>query len=305
MSFFLLGAGGCGGAEADTCKIRIGLIPTDDNTLFYVADYENLFAQAGLDVTFIDFASAPERDAALQARQIDGEITDLMTVALRKKAGIDVAILTLCLGATPAEGPFSLIASPGSGINTPADLAGAGIGIAENTIVEYVATRLLDSAGIAAADRKFISVPKIPDRLNMDIQGTLAVVAFPEPQSSYAVSQGCIRVIDDTQEDISQTVFFLTRDLLTSYPNEIKTLMTVLSQARETYMADPEKYRALITERVKVPASLADSYTLPLFSSPQPPLKPNFNDVMNWMTEKNILTRPYTYEDLVDVSFLN
>ncbi|MCL1790535.1 MAG: MetQ/NlpA family ABC transporter substrate-binding protein [Peptococcaceae bacterium] len=305
MSLCVFTTAGCGEKASDVCKIRIGLIPTDDNTLFYVADFENLFAEAGLDVTFVEFLSAPERDAALQAKQIDGEITDLMTVALRKKAGIDVAILTLCLGATPAEGPFSLISSPNSGITAPEDLKGASIGIAENTIVEYVTVRLLDSVGIAPEDCNIVYVTKIPDRLNMVMQDTLAAGTFPEPQSSYAVSQGCIRVIDDTREDISQTVFFLTRDLLNTYPDEIRTLMAVLSQAQRIYMDNPENYRSLITKRVNVPANLTDTYTLPTFSPPQPPLKSNFDDVMTWMTEKGILAQPYAYDSLVDTTFFN
>ncbi|MCL1918985.1 MAG: MetQ/NlpA family ABC transporter substrate-binding protein [Peptococcaceae bacterium] len=303
----ILLVGGCGASapsHSGKAQIRIGLIPTDDNTLFYVADHETLFAQAGLDVEFIDFTSAPERDDALQAKKIDGEITDLMTVALRKKAGIDVSILCLCLGATPQEGPFSFIASPSSGIKVPADLAGANIGISRNTIIDYLTTRLLDSAGIASDDCTLTTVNAIQERMNMILSGALDAGVFPEPLASYAVSQGAVRVMDDTQQDLSQTVFFLTDDILKAHPEEIKTFMTVLDQARELYMADPEKYRGLITERVKVPGNVTETYVMPTVSPLQAPLKSNYDDVMTWMVEKDILPQPYTYEDLVDASFL-
>ncbi len=67
----------------------------------------------------------------------------------------------------------SLLSAPGSGLRSASDLAGVPIGISKNTIIEYVTDRLLAAEGL---DQKKItkkSVPVIPERYQLLLQGQL------------------------------------------------------------------------------------------------------------------------------------
>lgn len=92
--------------------IKIGVLPIEDNLPFYVAEADQLFENAGLEVTLVPFASAQERDVAFQAGQIDAEVADLVAVALLKKSGAGVKVASIGLGANPQEGRFALLVSP-------------------------------------------------------------------------------------------------------------------------------------------------------------------------------------------------
>jgi len=63
---------GCTG-NADE-KMKIGLLPIVDALPFFVAEEKGYFQAEGLDVEFIQFASALERDGAVQAGEIDGTL---------------------------------------------------------------------------------------------------------------------------------------------------------------------------------------------------------------------------------------
>ena len=66
-------------------KLRVGLLPIVDVLPIYVADSEGLFKAQNLDVELSLFASALERDAALQAGQLDVELNDLVSAVLLNK----------------------------------------------------------------------------------------------------------------------------------------------------------------------------------------------------------------------------
>lgn len=133
---------------------------------FYVAEQDGLYAQEGVQIELVNFASALERDTALQAGQIDGEVADLVAVALLKKIGTDVKIASIGLGATPEEGRFAILSSPKSSIKNLVGLKGATLGISQNSIIDYVSDQLLLDEEIMLNDVNKMSIPKMPVRVD-------------------------------------------------------------------------------------------------------------------------------------------
>ena len=280
--------------------VKIGVLPIEDNLPFYVAEQDGLFQKAGASVQLVPFPSAVERDAALQAGQIDGEIADLVAVGLLKKSGTEVKIATIGLGATPQEGRFAILSSPKSNIRKATDLKDVEIGVSLNSIIDYVTDQMLHDAGLKDEEIKKLSVPKMPVRLDMLLSGQLKAACLPDPLATLAVAQGAHLIVDDTYRNISQTVLLFRKDSATKNLSGLQAVVKAYGEAGQALTKNPEKYRQLFIEKAQVPAPIKDSYQTPTFSRLQLPTEDEVNSVMQWMVNKKLLPQPYSYQELID-----
>jgi len=282
--------------------VKIGVLPIEDNLPFYVAEQDGLYAKEGVRVELVSFASALERDTALQAGKIDGEVADLVAVALLKKIGTDVKIASIGLGATPKEGRFAILSSPKSNIRDMAGLKGATLGISQNSIIDYVSDQMLLDKGITLNDVKKMSIPKMPVRVDMLLSDQINAACLPDPLASLAQAKGAHLIIDDTYRNISQTVFLFRTQSIQENPEGIKAAVRVYGLAGQALSNKPDQYRKLFLEKAQVPAELNASYQTPTFSKLQLPTEQEINSVMQWMVEKKLIPQAYSYQELVDSS---
>ncbi len=286
--------------------LKIGVLFIEDNLPLFLAEAEDRFKKAGLDVELVPFPSAAERDTALQAGQIDGEAADIIAASLLKKGGTDVRISTITLGVTPKEGRFVLLGSPNSNFKSAADLKNVKIAVSENTIIEYVTDMLLTREGLKKEEIQKLSIPKMPIRLQMLVNNQLSAALLPDPLASLAEKQGAKVIIDDTtiNDNVSQVVLIFRKDSIETKKDEIKKIIEIYGQAGSDLTNYPDKYKELVFEKAKIPAPIKDTYKSPTFSPPQAPLEQDIINVMNWMVERKLLDKPYKYEELVDKSLL-
>lgn len=280
--------------------VKIGVLPIEDNLPFYVAEKDGLYAKEGVQVELITFASALERDTALQAGQIDGEVADLVAVGLLKKVGTEVKIATIGLGATPQEGRFAILSSPKSDIKDLAGLKGATLGISQNSIIDYVSDQMLLDHGVLPSDVKKMSIPKMPVRTDMLLSDQINAACLPDPLASLAQAKGAHLIIDDTYRNISQTVFIFRTGSIQENPDGIKAAVKAYGSAGQALNNNPDQYRSLFFEKTQIPAELKESYKMPTFSKLQLPTEEEINSIMKWMVEKKLLPQAYSYQDLVD-----
>lgn len=313
LAMFTLVFAGCGNSEtgAPTTDsldkpLKIGVLFIEDNLPFFVAEQQDYFKKAGLKVELVPFQSAAERDAALQAGQIDGEAADLVAAALLKKGGTDVRISSITLGATPEEGRFVLLASPNSKIEEAGDLKNVEIAVSENTIIEYVTDQLLLGEGFTASEIKKISIPKMPIRVQMLGSDQVQAALLPDPLASLAEFQGAKVIIDDTKipTNVSQVVLLFRKDSIDEKKAAIKKLIEVYHSAALELTQNPEKYRSLLIEKAQIPEPIKDTYKAPSFSEATLPAKEDLERVMEWMTQKKLLDQKFSYEEMVDASLI-
>lgn len=309
---FVLFVSGCTAAKApdnQTPKnagkpVKIGVLPIEDNLPFYVAEKDGLYAQAGVKVELVSFASALERDTALQAGQIDGEVADMVAVALLKKIGTDVKIASIGLGATPKEGRFAILSSPKSTIKGVADLKGATLGISQNSIIDYVSDKMLIDKGVQLNTVKKISIPKMPVRVDMLLSDQINAACLPDPLAALAQKKGAHLIVDDTYRNISQTVFVFRTKSIQENPEGIKAAVRVYGSAGQALTKNPDQYRTLFLEKAQIPSELKESYKTPTFSKLQLPTDEEISSVMKWMVDKKLISKAYSYQELVDTSLL-
>lgn len=290
---------------ATLAPVRIGVLPTEDSLPLWVAADEGLFEEAGLDVTFVDFQAAAERDAAFTAGEIDAFMGDIIASALLEQGGSGVTIGTVMLGATPAEGRFGIAVPADSAYQDLTALAGVKVGTSSGTIQEYVLDGLMRQAGVPADKVTKEEVKKVPVRFELLMKGQLKAAALPEPFLSLAEAQGAKILAEDTKgENISQTVLGFSDEYLAAEGGieSMTKLLEVWDQAAELVNADPDAYRATLVERAKLPEPIKDSYKINSYPKADRPTAEQIDAVLAWMETKDLLGKPVSYEDLVMVT---
>lgn len=297
MVFVLLG---CQDGTPKEDALKVGILPNEEVLPLYVAEEEGLFEKYGINIEIVNFQSAAERDAALQAGAVDGVEGDLLAVALIRQGGTPVKAVTLVMGATPAEGRFAMLAAPGTNIGVE-ELKGKKLAISKNTIIEYVADQMLLAKGIDPEEVQKVNIAKMPLRVENLLQGQVEAAVLPDPLASYAELKGARVLVDDTKlsKNISQSVYFFSEDAIKTKREAINKFLQAYAEGAKTVTNNPERYRNLFNEKVQIPVELQETYPVPSFSPLQLPSREDTMRVISWLKRNKLLTESYTYEDLV------
>jgi NitT/TauT family transport system substrate-binding protein len=297
---------GCSGDKNETQTIKIGMLPIEDNIPFYIAEAEGLFAEAGISVELIPFDSAVQRDTALQGGQIDGEIADMVAVALLKQGGTDVKVVSIGLGGTVKEGRFAILSSPNSGITNIEQLSGGTLGISENTIIEYMADEMMDYYNLDKESVTKQQIPQMPVRMEALLADQVSAALLPDPLASLAEFQGANVIADVTEMDIRlmKTVLLFREDAIKDKQASIAKLVSIYEQSGKLLTDNPQAYRELFVEKARVPEPIQNTYQPSTFSPIQLPKQEEFQRVMDWMVAKELLSAPFAYEELTTDQFI-
>lgn len=286
-------------------RLKLALIPVLDTIPIYIALQNKIFESEGITVEVVPVKSPQERDVLLQTGQVDGVLTDLQGVGLLNKDAVRVKAVYTSRRPFPNAPLFRILASPQSGINAPADLKGVPIGISSNTIIEYLTDRILAGEGLAADEISKIEVGAITVRFEQLMNGNIKAAVLPDPLAQGAIAAGAKLVVDDTKyTSLSQSVLVFQTSTLAAKPNTVRKFLAAWKQAVDEVNANPEKYRAVLMEQGRVPASVQDSYQMPPFPTVGVPAESEVADVTAWLKAKGLVTRDIPYADMVDPSFL-
>lgn len=303
----VLALGACS-AQQPAGSIRIGTMPTEDILPMWVAEEEGLFENAGVDAEIVVFDSAQGLSAALTADEVDIAMTDPMRAVKLCESGTDLSLEWITLGATPEQGRFGVLTSADSGITSLADLANGtkGVGLAANTVPEYVFDKLCEQANIDPASIPVSEVASLPDRYGLAAAGQLDAAALPASMLALGQASGMVLLADDTTGDnVSQSVM-VVRDAYNTGEGA-KTLAAVREvwdEAASQINADPEKYRNLLVEKANLNEQVASSYVIceyPMARTAQgepayPPAE-LIEPVLSWMSAKGYVTKNVSYDE--------
>jgi NitT/TauT family transport system substrate-binding protein len=292
-------------AVPEELPLKIAVLPILDALPMYVAEAQGYYAAAGIRVEFVPVASAAERDQMMQAGQVDGLINDLISTVLYNKDTQKIAVVRFAQIASKDSALFSILAGQDSGIVTPDQLKGVEIGISQGTVIEYVTQRVLEHAGLSAADIQTTNIPKIPDRLQLLAAGQLKAVTLPEPSASLAAQSGAVVVISDASlPEVGASEFSFSVNTLKARPETVKKFLAALEKATADVNAVPDKFNTLLIDKKLVPAPLIGKYRLPKFPTASVPSEAQVKDVQTWMIEQGLIKTEVAYNKLVDASYL-
>ncbi len=291
--------------DSSASSLKVALLPILDTLPFHVAQDKGYFDRYGIAVTAVPVSSGLERDQLMQAGAIDGMLNEMATTANFNREGIQVQIILSARKAYPHYPLFRLLSAPGSGLSSPADLKGIPIGVSKNTIIEYVTDRLLAANGLAPDQVAKKSVPVIPERYQLLLQGQVKAATLPDPLAKSALEAGAGAVIDDAAHPrYSVSVLSFSIQALKNKTDTVRQFTKAWNQAAQDLNADPESYRRLLLQKIRVPKNIQQTYRIPPFPVWEVPSAEQWADVMNWMVSKGLLKAPLSYKGSITTQYL-
>jgi NitT/TauT family transport system substrate-binding protein len=285
---------GCAGPKQE---LSVGVLPDVDSIPIIIAQQKGYFESEGLTIKIEKFTSAMERDSALQAGAIDGAVSDILSAAFFKQGGFSVSITSM------TNGSYKLLAS--GGINDINNLKGKSIAISSNTIIEYATDRMLSEYGLSPGDVSKTAIPKIPLRLEMLKSGQVDAAPLPEPLASSAVKSGAI-ILDSTDSlGINPGVMLFSRSAIDNKSDAIKAFYRAYDKAVEYLKtARLSDYIDVLISEAGFPEDIADVLALPEYTPAALPPQNDFDVVIDWLLDKELIETGYSYEELIDTKFI-
>jgi NitT/TauT family transport system substrate-binding protein len=285
--------------------LKVALLPILDTLPFHAAQAKGYFKRYGVSVTAVPVGSGLERDQLMQSGAIDGMLNEMGTTANFNRERIQAQIVVSARKAYPHYPLFRLLSAPGSGFASPADLKGIPIGISKNTIIEYVTDRLLAASGLAPNQIAKKSVPVIPERFQLLLQGQLKAATLPDPLAKSALEAGAGAIVDDsTHPRYSVSVLSFNIQSLKTKADAVRQFLKAWNQAAQDINTDPESYRRLLLQKIRMPKNIQQTYRIPPFPLREVPNAEQWADVMDWMVSKGLLKAPLPYKGSITTDYL-
>jgi len=285
--------------------LEIALLPILDALPFYVAEKNGYFRENQVAVRAIPVGSGLERDQLMQAGEIDGMLNEMISAANFNRDKIQVIIIATARKAYPGFPLFRILAAPGSSIDSVDKLTGQSIGISRNTIIEYVTDRLLAMENIHGHDVKMKSIPVIPERYQLLMQGRIQAATLPDPLAKSAMVAGAGLILDDSMHTrYSVSVLTFRLQTLERRPKAVRAFLRAWDRAAADISADPESYRSLLLEKIRVPRNVQATFRIPRYPRGEVPDKAQWLDVIDWMIARNLIKATLAYEASVSRDFL-
>ena len=291
-------------ADADDA-LQVALLPILDVLPYHVAEANGLFKAHNVAVSAVPAASAVERDQLMQSERVDGMLTELNTTAVFNHAKVRIVIVRFARVAYPDYPLFRILAAPQSNIRTAADLAGAGIGIGKNTVIEYVTDRLLAAAGLRPEQVVKQSVPVIPERFQLLMQGRIKAAVLPDPLAKSAMTAGAVEVLaDSAHPQYGVSVLAFRAATLQTRGEAVRRFLKAWDAAAAWINAHPAESKVILLNKIPIPDNVKESYQIPPFPRNGVPSQEQWTDVLRWMAERGLPQGNPAYATSVSAAFL-
>ena len=258
---------GSAGTGADG-TVKVGSMPTEDILPLWVAGRDGLFAKHGVEAEIALFDSAQSLSAAITAGEVAVAMTDPMRTVKLVESGVDLHMEWISLGTDASQGRFGVLAKADARFSTLREMttvgSSQGVGLAANTVPEYVFDKLCEQAGFDAAAIPVQEVPSLPDRYSLVASGQLAAAALPGSMLALGEANGMVVIADDTQGDnISQSVIVAAHAQVSDA--QLAALRAAWDEAADAINAAPEEFRALLAEKANLNDTIKDSYPISVY----------------------------------------
>ena len=295
LVFFALLLTNCTAKDSSKTLV-LGIMPDVDSIPYVIAEKKG-YSAAPIEIVY--FKSAKDRDSALQSWQLDGVISDMLAVLFANEGGIKLIM------AAKSIGDIKLLASQNSGIKTIKDLKGKTIGLSSNTIMEYTADKMLESAGISLSDVRKAAIPSIPTRLEMLKNDKIDATILPDPLATLAEKDGAVMLCNlDSMKDMGTGVIAFTEKAAKNKKTQIKALLDGYDQAVYYLSSEPaSSYMDFVIQKLGFPERLSNSLELPKYTKIELPSEKNFNSALKWLKDKKLIKNSFEYGAIVDIFF--
>lgn len=278
----------------DATKLRFGVMGSIDAVPLVIAQEKGFFKEEGIDLDLQIFKAAKDRDAALQANELDGVLCDDVAISIYQNSGIDMKIT----GAT--NGYFTMVSGKDSGVKSIEDLKGKKIGISERTMMDYLADYIVTSKGMSAKDIEKVAIPAMPARLEALRNKQIDAAILPAPFNDTAVKDGGTEIVKLYNKDIMISATAFLQDVISKNPDAIKGFYKAYDKAIDYINNnDIKEYEDTIIKTVGYSEDMRGNISLPDIKRNYLPKEENVQRVFDWSKENGIITKDLNAKDII------
>ena len=294
---------GCAKTETEevkeTKKLSFGAMSSIDIVPIVIAKEKGYFEEEGLDLDFQTFTSAKDRDAALQAGELDGVIADEIAISIYQNSGIDMKIT----GAT--NGAWTLVVGKDSGIESLEDLKGKKMAISENTMIDYLSDYIAEENGINSSDIEKIAIPAMPARLEALRNKQVDAAILPAPFNDIAIADGGKGLATIDNADIMISAIGFLQDQIDNNEEAIKAFFAGYNKAVE-YMknTDIKEYEDIVISTVGYSEDAKGNIVLPELKTNYLPDADKVQAVFDWSKDNGIISSDLKAQDVIVDKFI-
>lgn len=298
LSIMILLFAGCASRNAaDTQEkpvIRIGMMSSSDVIPYVLINENGLADKYKFKLELEVFTSSKDRDAAFQAGELDGVLTDYIGVCMYQNAKFDVKITGI------TDGDYILLAGKNTGITDITQIKGKSIAISENTLIDYTFDNILENNNMTGTDIIKELVPRIPDRLELLRNNKIDLGLMPEPFATLALNDGAVPLGSANQFGLYPAVSAFSQTALDEKPEAIRNLYKAYNEAVD-YMnkTDIRKYEKIVIEAVGYPEEMIGKIEIKPFRTSELPPEAEIEKAIQWASRKGLCSPDLTYEQMV------
>lgn len=284
----------CKKRQEEPETLRIGVMYSADIIPLGVMKEQGLDKKQGFILDMQVFTSAADRDAALQAGELDGVFTDYIGMCIYQNAGIDVKIT----GVT--DGDYRLAAGGNAGIEKLEQCEGRSIAISENTLIEYTLDYLLEKEGYPSDYVHKEIVPKITERVELLRAGSVDLGLLPDPFGTLAEIDGAVVLGSANEAGLYPAVSAFLQSAIDKRKDEIKAFYNAYNEACSYINETPvEELEDIIIRDAGFPESLKGKITLPTYRMNTLPSLDDLKRAIDWSSNRGLCDSSLTPEDLL------
>lgn len=291
-----LGFAGCSSKPKEVQPIRFGLLPAESAIPFIVAKEQGFFEKEGLKVELTMFNSPNDRNVAVQGKQLDGTIADVMTGLSLNDGGFKMKITS------DINEDFKLLTSPNSGIDSFQKLDKKDVSLVPNFILEYIMDKMAEKNNITYS---VVNIPSIPARFEALLADKISGVMFTEPQATQLKEKGAKVLASSKEYNIKAGAVLFDENTINNNADGIKAFYRAYNKAVDLINTESvEKYgnylnKYTFSDTIKDYLNSGAKYE----KASQIP-KETFEDVLKWTKTKNTVKNDYKYEDVSNFNFI-
>lgn len=273
--------------------IRFGMMASTDVIPFVIMNENELSDKYNFELDLQVFTSAKDRDAAFQAGELDGVITDYIGICMYQNAGFDVKITGI------TDGDYILLAGNHTGITDIDQVKGKSIAISENTLIEYTLDTILEKNDLEATDVVKEVVPRIPDRLELLRNDQIDLGLMPEPFATLALSENAVLLGTANEFGLYPAVSAFSMEALEGKMEAIQNFYKAYNEAVD-YLneTDISEYEDTVIEAVGYPEEMAGTIEVKPFRTSILPSEEEVLKAIDWASSKGLCKSDLSYQQI-------
>ncbi|KAF1298119.1 metal ABC transporter substrate-binding protein [Enterococcus sp. JM4C] len=285
-------------AKVTDQALNIGVLPAESAIPIILSKEEGFFDKVGLTVEIKSFTSPNDRNVAVQSKELEGTIGDVMTAAAFKKNGIDMKITSGILE------DFKVLASPQSEITEMKDLDKHTVTLVPNFILEYIMDEFAKKDNFTY---EVVEIASFSARSEALLNGQVDAAVYTEPQASMLAKQGAVVLGSSQDLDIYGGTIQFMDTVLDERPQDIAAFYAAYNQAIDYMNEHKASEYADILTKYQFPDAMSqylDSKTDD-YPHAQAVTQEQFDNIIKWSKDKGQIDEAYKYDELTDFNGIN